>query len=71
MNVTLHDELLRAHACGDKQRLVDLYQQAASDCENEDERAFFFVQAYIFALDTAHPDEARLRQKLKAMGREN
>ena len=66
----LDARLMEAHAAGDKYALVDLYAQAAQSTGSEGEKWFFLTQAYIFALEKAHPDLADLRAQLVAAGRE-
>jgi len=66
----LEQRLLAAHATGDKQALVDLYQEAAKAASTVDEKAFFLTQAHVFALETAHPDASELRRILVEQGRE-
>lgn len=67
------DERLRAaHAAHDKPALVALYQDAAAQVADDDRRAFFLTQAYVFALDCGLMAEARgLRASLVALKREN
>ncbi|WP_299692356.1 hypothetical protein [uncultured Tateyamaria sp.] len=65
----LNTALLDAHARDDRTALVALYQQAAEGAQ-DDARGFFLTQAYVFALETGHPDCAALRASLVAMGRE-
>ncbi len=67
---TLDAQLLAAHAAGDKTALVALYQQASAGAASQDEAAFFLTNAYIYALEIAHPEAAALRARLVAMGRE-
>ncbi|WP_147104395.1 hypothetical protein [Tateyamaria sp. syn59] len=66
----LEARLLAAHAAGDGKAMVALYCEAAEAAPSEDERAFFLTQAHVFAMETAHPDAARLRDTLVEMGRE-
>ncbi|WP_415920350.1 hypothetical protein [Tateyamaria sp. SN6-1] len=69
MNPALEAQLLEAHARDDRAAMVALYRQAADAVEG-DARGFFLTQAYVFALETAHPDAGALRAALVAMGRE-
>jgi hypothetical protein len=62
--------LLAAHAADDRRALVTLYAQAAETANAPDAAGFYLTHAYIFALDTAHPEAARLHARLKAEGRE-
>lgn len=64
----LNARLLAAHDAGDHRALVALYQQAAA--QDAEAQGFFLTQAYIFALETGHPDATALRAELVAMGRE-
>lgn len=73
----LDARLLAAHAAGDKAALVTLYRQAAEAASGAAEAAsgaaatgFFLTQAYVFALDTGHPEASRLHARLVDMGRE-
>ncbi|MEO0990255.1 MAG: hypothetical protein AAFX00_04805 [Pseudomonadota bacterium] len=67
---TLDKRLLRAHAEGDKAALVTLYQEAAEAAPDETGRWFYMTHAYVFALEVAHPEASRLRDRLVAAGRE-
>lgn len=74
MSVSLDATLLAAHERDDRVALVRLYQQAADEAERAadiDAACFFLVHAYVFALETAHPDTPVLHARLKAHGREN
>lgn len=66
----LERRLLDAHANGNRAGLVALYMEAADRAATVDERAFFLTQAHVFAMETAHPDAAKLRTALVRMGRE-
>ena len=71
--MSLEADLLAAHAQGDGEALVDLYARAADRmARGKDEAAagFFLTQAYVYALERAHPQAAELHQRLVAMGRE-
>jgi len=71
MNRTeLQKALLTAHTSDDRVALVSLYRQAADQAGSPDAESFFLVQAYIFALETAHPAASSLHQRLKSLGRE-
>ena len=63
--------LLAAHAANDQQVLVSLYTQAAEAASDDIARGFYLTHAYIFALESDHPDAANLRARLKTMGRED
>ena len=67
----LDARLLAAHADGNGAAMVGLYQEAARSAVSDGERAFFLTQAHVFALETAHPDTASLRQALVEMGCES
>lgn len=66
--------ILEAHGERDHVRLATLYRQAALHAEargDVDQACFFFVQAYVYALETGEDELARdVRQKLVAHGRE-
>ncbi len=62
--------LLAAHAADDRRALVALYTQAAEAANAADATGFYLTHAYIFALDTGHPQAARLHARLKTEGRE-
>ena len=70
----LDQEILRAHAAGDGQRLARLYGEAArgfAATGDFDRAAYFHVQAYVFALDTGLIEvSAGSLDFLKAHGRE-
>ena len=66
----LESRLLAAHATGDKQALVTLYEEAATAAETPEAQGFFLTQAYVYALETGHPKADELHQRLKTMGRE-
>ena len=66
----LDQRLLAAHADNDRQALVTLYALAAEAASDEIARGFYLTHAYVFALESAHPDAASLRARLKSMGRE-
>jgi hypothetical protein len=66
----LEAALLAAHASGDRRALVGLYAQAADGAPSPAAAAFYLTQAYVLALDTAHPEAPRLHARLKAEGRE-
>jgi len=66
----LDTQLLRAHTCGDLRALIDLYQQAANQAEDETAAGFFLTQAYIFALELGSARADTLRAHLIASERE-
>ena len=68
--MSLDDDLIAAHLRGDEQALVDLYERAAHLTQDVDSACFFATQAYIFALDCAHPKTMALHQFLCQHGRE-
>lgn len=67
---SLEDQLLAAHAAGDKATLARLYAKAADAAPSDAERGFFLTQAYVFALDAGDPIATRLKQDLVRLGRE-
>lgn len=66
----LNAALLAAHAAGDSAALVAIYQQAAAEALDQDNRAFLLTHAHIYALEMDHPDTPALRAALIALGRE-
>lgn len=66
----LDARLLDAHAAGDRRGLVALYSEAAEAANSADAAGFYLTHAYVFALDTGHPDAPALHARLKAEGRE-
>ena len=67
---TLEERLLAAHASGDEPALVELYREAAATASDENAKAFFLTQAYVFALDCGDPTAPELKAELRALGRE-
>lgn len=65
----LDARLLGAHARDDRAALVALYEEAADAVTSEVARGFYLTHAFIFALDLGDARAARLRDRLKAMGR--
>ena len=49
---------------------MTLYQEAAEAAPDETGRWFYMTHAYVFALEVAHPEASRLRERLIAAGRE-
>ena len=66
----LNDQILKAHASGDKKALATLYSRASKEAETLDSACFFATQAYIFALECNHEICAELFDFLKRHGRE-
>jgi hypothetical protein len=66
----LDKRLLTAHAADDRHALVELYAEAAGMANAPDAAGFYLTHAYIFALDTGHPETGALHARLKAEGRE-
>ncbi|WP_298433505.1 hypothetical protein [uncultured Jannaschia sp.] len=67
-DAALHDAILAAHAAGDGAALVDLYGAAAARVP-PDAAPFFLTQAWVHALEAAHPAEGALADRLRAMDR--
>jgi hypothetical protein len=67
----LNAQLLAAHAQGDASALVTLYTKAADQAGDSEAAAFYLTHAHVFALETNHPDTAKLRQRLIDQGRED
>lgn len=66
----LDDRLLAAHLAQDGTALVALYAEAAAAADSPDAAGFYLTHAYVFALETNHPDAPALRAALIAEGRE-
>lgn len=66
----LEEDLLAAHAAGNKTALVELYSHASEISDDLDAACFYAVYAYIFALEINHPKKAELHAFLKHHGRE-
>ena len=67
--MTLHQELLVAHADGDKHRLAELYERAADTADTDAAKYFFLTQAYVFALDCGHKNVSSLGDLLRSANR--
>ncbi len=65
----LDARLLAAHARGDKDALVALYEEAADGANDLDAACFYLTHAYVFALDRGHDHVDRLHARLAAHGR--
>ena len=50
----LNNKILEAHKTNNFSLLVELYQEAAENVLTVQERNFFRVQAYIYALEVGH-----------------
>ena len=70
MTQPLDDRLLDAHARNDTPALVQLYQEAAEQADDENAAAFFLTHAYVLALEIGSPNANALRSELVRMGRE-
>ena len=66
----LNARMIAAHEARDKAALVALYTEAADAANALDAECFFLSHAYIFALEAGSPQEATLRARLLAHGRE-
>ena len=69
----LDDRLIAAHAAGNGDALVALYREAGEAAEaggDVDRACFFYVHAYVFALEAGHRDVDQIRSRLAAHGRE-
>ena len=65
--------ILEAHARFDSFGLASLYHQAAQlklGNNEGDASGFLLTQAYVYALESGHPDADVIRNKLVADGRE-
>jgi len=65
----LDARLLAAHGAGDAGALVALYAEAAEAAADPLARAFYLTHAWIYALDTGHPETEALHRRLAADGR--
>lgn len=68
----LETQLLAAHASGDAAAMAALYEQAASRMEHKGDEAsaaFYYTQAYIFALDAGSAQAIHLESWLRARNR--
>lgn len=66
----LETRLLAAHAAADRATLVGLYEEAGFGATTDTARGFYLTQAYVYALDTGHPNSGVLHARLKQLGRE-
>ncbi|MEM8699331.1 MAG: hypothetical protein AAGF44_09175 [Pseudomonadota bacterium] len=66
----LDARLLAAHEAGDSRALVTLYREAAEASASTEAACFYLTHAYVFALETGHPEADALHRRLKAAGRE-
>ena len=69
----LDQELLAAHARGDKQDLIRLFAQDADmkeEMQDIDAACFYLTHTYIFALDIGADGAQKIHARLKARGRE-
>lgn len=73
-NIVMRDELnsalLKAHDVGDVVEIARLYGSAGDMAEGVDEACFFWVQAYVFALEAGIPEADKYRANLRKFGRE-
>lgn len=67
----LDSSLLAAHARCDNAALVELYTQAANEAGTHTAQSFYLTHAYVFALESNHPDAAQLRARLVSLGCED
>ena len=66
----LNTEILAAHARNNYFLLIELYTKGADSADNHDAECFFLTFAHVFALELGHPNQFKLRARLKAYGRE-
>jgi hypothetical protein len=75
LSASLDRDLLRAHAAGDRRALSRLYLSGAENSladGAEGAAAFFFTQAYVFALDAGDDEVARVAHaRLVSLGCES
>jgi len=62
--------LIAAFGASDGAEIARLYGAAALTAPSVDEACFFWVQAYVFALEAGIPEAETYRAKLRAHGRE-
>ncbi len=62
--IDLDASLIAAHEKGDLAALVKLYTLAADRASDDQAKRFYLTHAYVFALETDHPDIAVLRKRL-------
>jgi hypothetical protein len=67
---SLDAQLLAAHAAGDHDTLVGLYDRAAQEAPDIDTACFFLTHAYVLALEQGDARAVALRAQLEAHGRE-
>jgi len=70
----LDARLIAAHAAGDTERLISLYDEAAASseaCGEIDAASFYRTHAYVFALQAGDPRAEALHAWLKRQGRED
>ena len=68
--VSLDEQIMLAHENHDAHRLSYVYEQGALRADTVDSACFLATQAYIFALESDHHNQDRLRQFLIKHGRE-
>ncbi len=65
--------LIEAHEAGDNLKLVTLYRDAADQAQARgdiDACCFYLTHAYVFALETGHPDADVIHARLIAHNRD-
>ena len=67
---SLDVQLLDAHDRNDTEALVGLYVRAADASADDEAIGFYLTHAYVYALETGHPDGPALRARLVELGRE-
>lgn len=70
----LDRKLIDAHERGDGDALTILYRQAAELAEKAgdvDRACFFYVHAYVFALEAGHGEADAILARLRHYGRED
>ena len=66
----LEEQILAAHAAGDRHALARLYTDAADRVAGQEAEGFFLTHAYIFALEAGAAQAPALRARLVELGRE-
>ncbi len=67
----LNAALMAAYEIEDKSTIARLYGAAGDASDTVDEACFFWVQAYVFALDAGIEEAETYRANLARHGREN
>ena len=66
----LQEAIITAHSSGDISALSELYEEGSKRAASIDEACFLATQAYIYALEGGHANQARLKKFLQRHGRD-